>query len=382
MQVVKKVVLSETFPGILLIFFTLFALLCKNSSLSEAYTDFFRANFTVGFDDFQISKPLDLWINDGLIAIFFLCIGLELKYEMLRGQLKNIRAVSLPIFGALGGMVVPALIFAAINFHHDFAMKGWAIPTATDIAFAVGVLMLLGKRIPSSLKLFLLTLAIFDDLGAIVIIALFYTDQLSAFALLVCLMCIFFLFLLNYFHITQLPFYVLVGVVLWIAMLKSGVHATLAGVIIALFIPLDTKTKRPYLHAVLHSLNPWVIYFILPLFAFANAGIDLKNMNLSLIFSPVSLGIILGLFVGKQVGVFAFSYLAIKFKLAKLPENVKYAKFYGICILTGIGFTMSLFIDALAYKNSDIFEHADKLAILIASFLSAFIGYVYLKLVK
>ena len=382
MQVVKKVVLSETFPGILLIFFTLFALLCKNSSLSEAYTDFFRANFTVGFDDFQISKPLDLWINDGLIAIFFLCIGLELKYEMLRGQLKNIRAVSLPIFGALGGMVVPALIFAAINFHHDFAMKGWAIPTATDIAFAVGVLMLLGKRIPSSLKLFLLTLAIFDDLGAIVIIALFYTDQLSAFALLVCLMCIFFLFVLNYFHITQLPFYVLVGVVLWIAMLKSGVHATLAGVIIALFIPLDTKTKRPYLHAVLHSLNPWVIYFILPLFAFANAGIDLKNMNLSLIFSPVSLGIILGLFVGKQVGVFAFSYLAIKFKLAKLPENVKYAKFYGICILTGIGFTMSLFIDALAYKNSDIFEHADKLAILIASFLSAFIGYVYLKLVK
>lgn len=382
LQVVKKVVLSETFPGVLLIFFTLFALLCKNSSLSVIYTDFFHANFTVGFDDFQLSKSLDLWINDGLIAIFFLCIGLELKYEILRGQLKNIRAVSLPIFGALGGMIVPALIFAAINFHHDFAMKGWAIPTATDIAFAVGVLMLLGSKIPSSLKLFLLTLAIFDDLGAIVIIALFYTDQLSTLAMLICLMCIFALFLLNFFHVTHLSLYVLAGVVLWIAMLKSGVHATLAGVIIALFIPLDTKNKKPYLHAVLDSLNPWVVYFILPLFAFANAGIDLKNMEISMIFSPVSLGIILGLFIGKQVGVFGFAYVAIKLRLAKLPENIKYKQFYGICILTGIGFTMSLFIDALAYKNSDIFEHTDKLAILIASFLSAFVGYVYLKLVK
>ncbi|WP_270966069.1 Na+/H+ antiporter NhaA [Campylobacter upsaliensis] len=382
MQRIKKVVLSETFPGILLIFFTFFALLCKNSALSVIYTDFFHANFTVGFDNFQISKSLDLWINDGLIAIFFLCIGLELKYEVLRGQLKNVRAVSLPIFGALGGMIVPALIFASINFHDAFAMKGWAIPTATDIAFAVGILMLLGSKIPASLKLFLLSLAIFDDLGAIIIIALFYTDQLSTLAMLICLMCIFALFVLNYFHITHLSLYVLVGVILWIAMLKSGVHATLAGVIIALFIPLDTKGKRPYLHNVLESLNPWVVYFILPLFAFANAGIDLRDMHLAALFSPVSLGIILGLFVGKQVGVFLFSYLAIKLKLAKLPENVRYSQFYGICILTGIGFTMSLFIDSLAYKNSDIFEHTDKLAILVASFLSAIVGYIYLKLVK
>ena len=191
MQAVKKIILSETFPGILLIFFTLLALLFKNSSLSVIYTDFFHANFTIGFDHFQIAKSLDLWINDGLIAIFFLCIGLELKYEILRGQLKNIRSVSLPIFGALGGMIVPALIFSAINYSHEFAMKGWAIPTATDIAFAVGILMLLGNRIPSSLKLFLLSLAIFDDLGAIVIIALFYTDQLSALAIIICLFCIF-----------------------------------------------------------------------------------------------------------------------------------------------------------------------------------------------
>ncbi|KAA6225093.1 MULTISPECIES: Na+/H+ antiporter NhaA [unclassified Campylobacter] len=381
-QAFKNLILHETFPGILLIFFTILALLCKNSSLSAIYSDFLRENFTVGFEHFNVTKPLDLWINDGLIAIFFLSIGLELKYEILRGQLKNIRSVSLPIFGALGGMIMPAVIFAVINFKDSFAMQGWAIPTATDIAFAVGILLLLGRRIPTSLKLFLLSLAIFDDLGAIIIIALFYTSKLSALALIIALMCIFFLFLLNYFHVTHLSLYVLVGVCLWVAMLKSGVHATLAGVIIALFIPLDTKGGQSYLHRVMGSLTPWVNYFILPLFAFANAGIDLRDMSLGTLFAPVSLGVLLGLFVGKQIGVFIFSYLAIKFKLAKMPDNVRYRQFYGICILTGIGFTMSLFIDALAYQNSDIYGHADRLAILLASFISAIIGYVYLKLVR
>lgn len=382
MQVVKRIILSEIFPGILLIFFTLLALFCKNSFLDVVYTDFFHANFTVGFDNFHLSKGLDLWINDGLIAIFFLYIGLELKYEILRGQLKNIRSVSLPIFGALGGMIVPALIFTLINFDDNFAMQGWAIPTATDIAFAIGILMLLGSKIPTSLKLFLLSLAIFDDLGAIIIIALFYTDHLSALMIIFCLACIFALFLLNYFHVTHLSLYVLVGVVFWIAMLKSGVHATLSGVIIALFIPLETREKKPYLHRVYKDLDPWVVYFILPLFAFANAGVDLRNMDFSFIFSPVSLGIILGLFLGKQVGVFLFSFLAVKFKLAKFPESVKHRQFYGICILAGIGFTMSLFIDTLAYENSDIFQHSDKLAILVASFLSATAGYLYLRFVK
>ncbi|TKX31557.1 Na+/H+ antiporter NhaA [Campylobacter estrildidarum] len=382
MHIIKKIILSETFPGILLIFFTFLALFFKNSFLNPIYTDLFHANFTIGFDHFKISKPLELWINDGLIAIFFLCIGLELKYEILRGQLKNIKSVSLPLFGALGGMILPALIFTSINHPHEFAMQGWAIPTATDIAFAVGILMLLGNKIPSSLKLFLLSLAIFDDLGAIIIIALFYTDQLSFLAMVICLLCILVLFIFNYFHITHLSLYVLIGVILWVAMLKSGVHATLAGVIIALFIPLDTPNKKPYLHEVLKDLNPWVVYFILPLFAFANAGVDIKDMDISALFSPVSLGIVLGLFLGKQLGVFSFCYIAIKFKLAKLPENIKYSKFYGVCILTGIGFTMSLFIDGLAYKNSDIFEHADKLAILSASFLSALVGFIYLKIIK
>ncbi|MBZ7935622.1 Na+/H+ antiporter NhaA [Campylobacter sp. B0100352/1] len=382
MHIIKKIILSETFPGILLIFFTLLALLFKNSSLGFYYAEIFHANLTIGFENFKIAKSLELWINDGLIAIFFLCIGLELKYEILRGQLKNIKSVSLPLFGALGGMIFPALIFTLINHSHDFAMQGWAIPTATDIAFAVGILMLLGNKIPSSLKLFLLSLAIFDDLGAIIIIALFYTDQLSFLAIVICFLCILVLFVLNYLHFTHLSLYVLIGVILWVAMLKSGVHATLAGVIIALFIPLDTPDKKPYLHAVLKDLNPWVIYFILPLFAFANAGVDIKDMDASVLVSPVSLGIMLGLFLGKQLGVFSFCYLAIKLKLAKLPENIKYSKFYGVCILTGIGFTMSLFIDGLAYKNSDIFEHADKLAILLASFISALIGFIYLKIIK
>lgn len=382
MQVIKRIIFSETFPGVLLIFFTLLALLFSNSSLHTIYTEFIHANFTIGFDGFNISKPLELWINDGLIAVFFLCIGLELKYEILCGQLRNIRSVSLPIFGALGGMITPALIFTAINHSDSYTMQGWAIPTATDIAFAVGILMLLGNKIPSSLKLFLLSLAIFDDLGAIVIIALFYTDQLSATAIGICLLCIVVLFLFNRLKITHLACYILVGVLLWVAMLKSGVHATLSGVIISIFIPLKTKDGKEYLHKLYEDLNPWVIYFILPLFAFANAGIDLRNMEFSAIFAPVSLGIILGLFLGKQLGVFAFSLIAIKLKLAKKVENVSYRKFYGICILTGIGFTMSLFIDGLAYKNSDIFEHADKLAILLASFISAIVGYIYLKIEK
>ncbi|MCW1359979.1 Na+/H+ antiporter NhaA [Campylobacter sp. US33a] len=382
MQNFKKIIQSESFPGVLLIFCTFFALACKNSSLSLIYDNFLHTDFGFKINDFEIFKPLLLWINDGLIAVFFLSIGLELKHEVLRGQLRNIRSVSLPIFGALGGMIAPALIFASINHQDIFAMKGWAIPTATDIAFAVGILMLLGNKIPTSLKLFLLSLAIFDDLGAIIIIALFYTSELSTLAIFISLLCIGALFLLNYFRISHLPFYVLVGVVLWVAMLKSGVHATLAGIIVALFIPMERKNGQDFVQDLHHDLNPWVIYFILPLFAFANAGIDISGMSFSSLLAPVSLGIILGLFIGKQVGVFLFSYLSIKLKLAKLPEGVKYSQFYGICILTGIGFTMSLFIDGLAYQDSAIFEHADRLAILIASFLSALVGYLYLRIIK
>ena len=382
MTKIKEIIQSETFPGVILIFFTLLALFCQNTIFSVIYEHFLHIEISFEANDFKISKSLLHWINDGLIAIFFLCIGLELKYEILRGQLRNIKSVSLPIFGALGGMIVPALIFAAINFNDDYALKGWAIPTATDIAFAVGIVILLGSKIPSSLKLFLLSLAIFDDLGAIIIIALFYTSDLSLAAMIVCILCIGVLFILNYLQVSKLPFYFITGVILWIAMLESGVHATLAGVIVSLFIPLERKNGESFLKDLYSDLNPWVIYFILPLFAFTNAGVDLRQMEFSSLFSSVSLGIFFGLFIGKQVGVFLFSWLSIRLGLAHLPNNVSYAQFYGICILTGIGFTMSLFIDGLAYVSVDAWGHADRLAILLASFASAIVAYIYLKIIK
>ena len=382
MTKIKQLIHSETFPGILLIFFTLLALICQNTIFSVIYEHFLHIEISFEVNEFKLSKSLLHWINDGLITIFFLCIGLELKYEVMRGQLRNIKSVSLPIFGALGGMLAPALIFAFLNFNDSFALKGWAIPTATDIAFAVGVVMLLGNRVPSSLKLFLLSLAIFDDLGAIVIIALFYTSELSTAAMIVCVLCIGVLFLLNYLRVSKLPFYFITGVILWIAMLESGVHATLAGVIVSLFIPLERKDGEPFLKALYADLNPWVTFFILPLFAFGNAGVDLRQMDMSFLFSSVSLGIFFGLFIGKQGGVFLLSWISIKVGLAHLPQNVSYKEFYGICILTGIGFTMSLFIDGLAYSDINAFGHADRLAILLASFTSAIVAYIYIRLIK
>lgn len=382
MTKIKQLIHSETFPGILLIFFTLLALLCQNTIFSVIYEHFLHIEISFEVNEFKISKSLLHWINDGLITIFFLCIGLELKYEVMRGQLRNIKSVSLPIFGALGGMLAPALIFTFLNFDNNFALKGWAIPTATDIAFAVGVVMLLGNKVPSSLKLFLLSLAIFDDLGAIVIIALFYTSELSIAAMIVCVLCIGVLSLLNYLRVSKLPFYFITGVILWIAMLESGVHATLAGVIVSLFIPLERKDGEPFLKALYADLNPWVSFFILPLFAFGNAGVDLRQMDMSFLFSSVSLGIFFGLFIGKQIGVFLLSWISIKLGLAHLPQNVSYKEFYGICILTGIGFTMSLFIDGLAYSDINAWGHADRLAILLASFTSAIVAYIYIRLVK
>ncbi|WP_297194362.1 Na+/H+ antiporter NhaA [uncultured Campylobacter sp.] len=386
MQGIKEFIKNESFPGFLLIFFTILALICQNSALSVIYENFLHLELGISVNgegvSKEISKSLVHWINDGLIAIFFFCIGLELKYEVMRGQLRDIKSVSLPIFGAIGGMLTPALIFALINHSNDFAMRGWAIPTATDIAFAVGILMLL-KGIPTSLKLFLLSLAIFDDLGAIIIIALFYTGELSVFAIFICLLCIALFFLLNYLHISNLGFYCIIGAILWVAMLESGVHATLSGVIAAIFIPIDKKNGDSFSKKIYDNLNPWVVYFILPVFAFANAGVDLRALDINCLLSPVSLGIFLGLFIGKQLGVFLFSYISIKLKLATFPQDANYKQFYGICILTGIGFTMSLFIDGLAYVDDlNAFAQADKLAILLASFVSAIVAYLYLRLIN
>ncbi len=384
---VRKYIKKESTSGIILIFVTILALILRNSIFSEFYTMFLNTQieFKVG-DILDINKPLILWINDGLMAIFFLLIGLEIKRELIAGHLSSTKKIALPAIAALGGMVVPALIYVFFNFGDDFALRGWAIPTATDIAFALGILSLLGKRIPVSLKIFLMALAIFDDLGAILIIALFYTNDLSFHAISFSAICILILVLLNRFQVTKLGFYWIVGTLLWIFVLKSGVHATLAGIIIAFSIPLHAVNEKRKLvspaKSLQHHIHFWVAFYILPLFAFVNAGVDLSNLSIQNITSNASLGIILGLFLGKQIGVFLFSYLAIKYKMAKMPRCTTWAQIYGIALLTGVGFTMSLFIDTLAFNNSDIFLYTDKLGILIGSFLSGIVGFLVLKFTK
>ncbi|BCD68154.1 Na+/H+ antiporter NhaA [Nitratiruptor sp. YY09-18] len=370
---------GETGVGILLILSTFLALFLANSPFSNFYTSFLDTPITIQFSQLVLAKPLILWVNDGLMAIFFFLVGLEVKRELLEGSLSSLSKVSLPAIAALGGMATPALIYMLLNFNDPIAMRGWAIPTATDIAFALGILALLGNRIPQSLKVFLMALAIIDDLGAIIIIALFYTKQLSITSLFVASGAIVGLFLLNYFKVARKSFYILFGIVLWTSVLKSGVHATLAGVVLAMFIPLKPIHGKSLLKEFEHELHGFVSYFVLPLFAFVNAGIDLRGLEMQKLFTGAPLGIILGLFAGKQLGVFGFSLLATKCKLAKMPENVSLRKFYGVSVLTGIGFTMSLFIDSLAFGDASLFKFADKLAILLGSLLSGIAGYVILR---
>lgn len=384
---IRRYIKKESTSGLILIFVTILALLLRNSVFSEFYTSFLHTpiEFKVG-EILDINKPLILWINDGLMAIFFLLIGLEIKRELIAGHLSTPSKIALPAIAALGGMMVPALIYVAFNYGDDFALRGWAIPTATDIAFALGILSLLGKRIPISLKVFLMALAIFDDLGAILIIALFYTSDLSFHAISFAAISIFILILLNRFQVTKLGFYWIVGTLLWIFVLKSGVHATLAGIIVAFAIPVNAvneKRKRVSpAKSLQHHIHYWVAFYILPLFAFVNAGVDLSNLSIEKISNGASLGIIFGLFFGKQIGVFLFTFLAVKYKLAKMPKCSTWMQIYGVSVLTGIGFTMSLFIDTLAFNDSNAFFYTDKLGILIGSFLSGIVGYLILKFTK
>ena len=384
---VRKFLEKESTPGIFLMGITILALIFSNTFLSEFYNTFLhtKIEFKIG-SILEISKPLILWVNDGLMAIFFLFVGLEIKRELILGHLSSFSKIALPAIAAVGGMLVPALIYVFFNYNNEFALKGWAIPTATDIAFALGILSLLGKRVPVSLKIFLMALAIFDDLGAILIIAFFYTADVSVLSLSLALLCIVILFIMNRIKITAVSVYILVGIILWIFVLKSGVHATLAGIILAFTIPLNVqneKNKRVSpVKRLEHNIHFWVAFYILPIFAFVNAGIDLRSLSLNEIVNPVSLGIICGLFIGKQLGVFSFVYLAVKFNLAKLPSGTSWAQVYGISVLTGIGFTMSLFIDSLAFADSSMFSYTDKLAILIGSILSGLIGYLILLKVK
>ncbi|WP_428024245.1 Na+/H+ antiporter NhaA [Arcobacter sp.] len=382
---VNSFIKKESSSGLILIFVTIFALALRNSPLSEYYYDFLHIAIHFSVNDFVISKPLYLWINDGFMAFFFLVIGLEIKRELLAGHLSSWSKISLPAFAALGGMLFPALIYLLINQNDPQASNGWAIPTATDIAFSLGILSLLGKRVPLSLKIFLMALAIIDDIGAIVIIALFYTSNLSIEVLYASVFIIFILFIMNRLRISIISLYMIVGIILWITVLKSGVHATLAGIVLAFAIPLNTKTENkvisPARH-LKHNLHYWVAFFILPLFAFANAGVDLRDIDFSKMTQGVPLGIMLGLFFGKQLGVFIFSFLAVKLNLAKLPKCTTWLQIYGISVLTGIGFTMSLFIDSLAFEDDTTYFYTDRLAILIGSIFSGILGYLILRFAK
>ena len=374
----------ESAGGILLVVAAVLALLLANSPLAWLYDALLDTPVEVRVGALEIAKPLLLWINDGLMAVFFLLIGLEVKREVLEGELSNREQILLPAVGAVGGMAIPALIYLGLNWGDEAAVNGWAIPAATDIAFALGVLALLGDRVPNSLRVFLLALAIFDDLGAIVVIALFYSGDLSTGSLIAAAVFISLLVALNRFKVTHIGLYMVVGVALWVAVLKSGVHATLAGVALAFAIPLRSPREpdRSPLETVEHALLPWVAFGIAPVFAFANAGISLQGLEFGALMEPVALGISAGLFVGKQVGVFLFCALLIWMGLARLPEGASWAGFYGVSVLCGIGFTMSLFITSLAFEHSGAegYLPADRLGILVGTLLSAVVGYLVLRM--
>jgi NhaA family Na+:H+ antiporter len=378
----------ESAGGLLLMAAAILALTIANSPVAESYTALLDLPLEVRLGTLELAKPLSLWINDGLMAVFFFLVGMELKREVLEGHLSSWREASLPAFAAVGGMLAPASFYAALNWGDAAAMKGWAIPTATDIAFALGVLSLLGKRVPTALKAFLLSVAIFDDLGAIIVIALFYTANLSLASLAVAGGLILVLVLLNRLGVTRIAAYVLVGIPLWVAVLKSGVHATLAGVVLALFIPLrvsgdarDADAPESPLRHLEHILHPWVAFGVLPVFAFANAGVPMTGLSIADVANPVPLGIVTGLFVGKQVGILALCWLATRLRLASLPEGVSWWQLHGTALLCGIGFTMSLFIASLATEpGGDAAQLGlERLGILLGTFLSGVAGYLVLR---
>lgn len=348
------------------------SMIIANSPWAEQHAQFFATRTAVVFGSFSIDKALLLWINDGLMAVFFLLIGLELKREVVEGQLSSRDQLVLPVVAALGGFLLPALIFAVINQGDPVALAGWAIPSATDIAFALGVLSLFGKRIPLAVKVFLASIAIVDDLGAIVVIALFYTSQLSLTSLAVSVAGVVVLALMNLFGVRRTAIYIVVGVFIWVAVLKSGIHATLAGIVVALAIPIKTDAEgHSPLKKLEHALHPWIAYAILPVFAFANAGVNLTQVGADQVFSGISLGVALGLVFGKQIGVFVPAWLAIRSGLVRMPEGANWVMLYGVAVTTGIGFTMSFFIGSLAYEYAAAsYNDTMKIGVLAGSAIS------------
>jgi NhaA family Na+:H+ antiporter len=371
----------EASGGIILIAAAVLAMIFANTALNGFYQALLAMPVEAKVGNLEIAKPLILWINDGLMAVFFFLVGLELKRELMEGELSDKRNIILPGIGALGGMIAPALIYLYFNYKDPAAVSGWAIPAATDIAFALGVLALLGSRVPISIKIFLTSLAIFDDIGAIVIIAIFYTHKISLTALVIVALCIPVLYFLNKKDVLSKAPYIIVGIVMWIATLKSGVHATLAGVVLAMFIPLSS-VKHPsvsMLKIMEDRLHSVVAYIILPVFAFANAGISLMGMGSEQVFHSVTIGVALGLFLGKQLGIFGICWLFLKLKLVTLPKGMNTASLYGTSVLCGIGFTMSLFIGSLAFDSDGALLFDERLGIVIGSLASGIVGYLCLR---
>ncbi len=374
---------QESFAGILLVCTAILAIIVANSPLNLYYTLLIDTPVAIKIGALEIHKPLLLWVNDGLMAVFFFLIGLELKREFLEGELSEKKKVILPAIGALGGMAVPATIYIIINYDDPIALQGWAIPAATDIAFALGILALLGSRVPTSLKIFLTSLAIFDDIGAILIIAFFYTSKISFVALAIAAASCLVLYYMNFRNVLKTSLYIFIGVIMWAAFLKSGVHATLAGIILAMFIPMRSKRNPEFspVRHLEHDLHSVVALFILPVFAFCNAGINFTGFGIEQVFHGIPLGIALGLFLGNQFGIFAFCWVGIKLKLTELPSDISWTALYGTAALCGVGFTMSLFIGSLAFEETGVNLIIDeRLGIMIGSLASGILGYTILRM--
>lgn len=378
----REFIKLEASGGIILFVTAMLALVIDNTNWAGYYESFFNLKLSVSVGLFTLSKPLLLWINDGFMAVFFLLVGLEMKREMIEGELNSLSKAALPGIAAFGGMFFPAIIYLYFNYHDAVAFKGWAIPTATDIAFSLGILSLLGSRIPVSLKIFLTALAIFDDIGAIIIIAVFYTSHISMPLLLCSAVMLCLLVLLNRFNVQRLGPYFVVGVILWVCVLKSGIHATLAGIVLAFAIPIKNK-KNPSespLRLLEHKLHPWVAFGILPIFAFANAGVPFEGLTWSHVVAPIPLGISLGLFFGKQIGIWSMTMLGVQCGVAQLPSGITKLGLYGISLIAGVGFTMSLFIGTLAFPSSASHAIYVRIGVIVGSLLAGFLGYLVLRL--
>jgi len=378
-QALREFLRLESAGGLILVSAAILALVLANSPLQDLYTKFLSLNLTITLEDFGVSKPILLWINDGLMAVFFLLVGLELKREVVEGQLSSADQIVLPALAAVGGLVVPAVIYWTINKDNPGGINGWAIPTATDIAFALAILSLLGSRVPASLKIFLTTIAIFDDLAAIIIIAVFYSADLSTVSLAAAGAGIVALFVLNRLGVRSLAAYMIVGVFIWLFVLKSGVHATLAGIVVAAFIPLKECDDHSPSRHLEHILHPWVAFGVLPIFAFANAGIPFAGITSDIVLGTVSLGIVFGLFFGKQLGVFGMTALVIGLGIAKKPQGASWAMLYGISLICGVGFTMSLFIGSLAFEHGGFSQSvALRIGVIGGSVVSGICGWLVL----